>query len=81
MGLKLLIILVAASVLARWLSGYDAAITGEIKLSDFKRRAWRCGITLALVCLGGSVALGIVGARAAESDNPNRNQLHQPHCH
>ena len=74
----MLIILVAASVLARWLSGYDAAITGEIKLSDFKRRAWRCGITLALVCLGGSVALGIVGARAAESDNRTETNFISP---
>jgi len=56
--LKLPIILAATSIVAWWLSGYDAAVTGENKRSDFKRRAWRCGVTLVLMYAVAGTASG-----------------------
>jgi tetratricopeptide (TPR) repeat protein len=58
MALKLSMILAATAVGAWWLSGYDAAVTGENRGSDFKRRAWRCGLTLVLVAAGVAASSG-----------------------
>ncbi|MCX6926061.1 MAG: hypothetical protein NT154_23060 [Verrucomicrobia bacterium] len=55
---KLLAIMVTTSLLAWWLSGYDARVTGEDKRADLKRRAIRCGATLLLVGVGFGAVLG-----------------------
>ena len=63
--------LLIAALVAWWLSGYDAKVTGENKPADLKRRAVRCGVTLSLVAaalgasagsprFGGFVFLGII---------------------
>jgi hypothetical protein len=69
MELKFPIILVATS---------GAALTGENKRFDFKRRAWRCGITLVLVGVGIGAAFGVVGARAADSAHQTETNFISP---
>ncbi len=44
-----IIVLALATMVAWWLSGYDAKLTGDNERRDFVRRAVRCGITLVLV--------------------------------
>lgn len=64
-------LLLITALVAWWLSGYDAKVTGENKSADLKRRAARCGVTLLLVAaalgasagsprFGGFVFLGMV---------------------
>lgn len=58
MALTLSIVLAVTAFVGWWLSGYDAAVTGENRESDFKRRAWRCGLTLVLVAAGVAASSG-----------------------
>src|SRR5262245_19066560 len=58
MDLTYPLILSLTSALSWWLSGYDTAVTGENHRKDLKRRVIRCGVTLVLMVVGLSLALG-----------------------
>jgi tetratricopeptide (TPR) repeat protein len=57
-----IILLLAAAVIAWWLSGFDSRVTGENKKADLIRRGIRCGLTILLLAILVSLPYSIASA-------------------